>query len=89
MHRKLESEFLGQLLTPKRFSEWPLYRVKPAATYCNTKFVQVKPRCFSRQELLRVKNFDRCQRKLRYVASLTSRKETVGGLLQLRGEIEV
>jgi len=42
-------------------------------------------------ELLRVKNFDRCQRKLRYVASLkfSSRKETVGGLPQLRGEMEV
>ena len=54
MQRKLEWEF----------SEWPWYRVKPAATYCTAKLAQVKARCFSRRELLRVKNFDRFQRKL-------------------------
>ena len=49
-------------------------------------------RCFSQHELLRVKNFDRYQRKLQYLASLKFAlrgKETVGGLPQLRGEIEV
>jgi len=75
---------------PKGFSEWPPYRVKPAAIYCNAKFAQVASRntnyCASR--ILIVANVN-CES--RYVASLkfSSGKETVGGLPQLRGEIEV
>jgi len=65
MHRKLESAFSGATVDAKRFFGMAIVQgQKPQPSIVTQNSSRL------RHEVLRVKNFDRCQRKRRYVASL-------------------